>query len=93
MSGGHFDYKQYEFQIIADEIDQLIWNNEKKNEWGYARNYSKKTLSKFEEAKKTVLLAQEMVQRVDWLVSGDDGEGTFYKRWEENISKLNKENE
>ena len=28
MSGGHFDYKQYEIENIADEIEQIILNND-----------------------------------------------------------------
>jgi len=27
MSGGHFEYKQYEMSRIADEIETLIQNN------------------------------------------------------------------
>jgi hypothetical protein len=28
MSGGHFDYKQWEIQNIADEVEQLILTND-----------------------------------------------------------------
>jgi hypothetical protein len=36
MSGGHFQYKQYEFGQIADEIEQIILDNdsEEVNEYG-----------------------------------------------------------
>ena len=28
MSGGHFNYKQYEIGYIADEVEQLIITND-----------------------------------------------------------------
>jgi hypothetical protein len=36
MSGGHFQYKQWEIGNIADEVEQLILTNdsEEKDEWG-----------------------------------------------------------
>ena len=36
MSGGHFNYTQYQLTQIADDIEQLIVDNdnEEKNEWG-----------------------------------------------------------
>lgn len=81
MSGGHFDGSQYKFEQIADEIDSLIAKNNIKDEWGYSYDYPGDILEKFKEAAHTCRLAAEMVQRVDWLVSGDDGEDSFRKRW------------
>lgn len=85
MSGGAFDYKQYNLEYIADEIDKLIETNDKKDEYGYSRSYSPQTLEKFKEAARTLRLAGKMAHRIDWLVSGDDGEESFHKRWEEEI--------
>jgi hypothetical protein len=33
MSGGHFDYNQYVMHQIADDIEQLIHNNNVPDEW------------------------------------------------------------
>lgn len=36
MSGGHFNYDQYRIGQMADEVEQLILNNDnpETNEWG-----------------------------------------------------------
>lgn len=87
MSGGHFDYQQYRINDIATMIDELIASNDDKslNDFGYERGlgYSAETISKFKEASDTLKRAANMAQRIDWLVSGDDGEDSFHRRWEE----------
>ena len=85
MSGGHFDYQQYRIEDIARDIEELIGSNDddSKDEFGdtRGRNYPPEIIEKFKEAAHTLRQAAEMAQRVDWLVSGDDGEGSFLKRW------------
>lgn len=88
MSGGHFDYKQYELGYIADDIEQMILNNDVKNEYGYAHNYSNATLKQFKKAVKLIRQAQVYAQRVDWLVSGDDGEDCFHRRLAEDLKAI-----
>lgn len=83
MSGGHFDYNQYKLHQIADEIDEIIYKNDVENEWGYKYNYSEETLNKFRYVSSQLKELSAMVQRIDWLVSGDDGEDDFHKRWKE----------
>jgi hypothetical protein len=84
MSGGHFDYIQYRLHGVVDQIQELIDNNNVEDEWGYATNYSEETLDKFREAIKVVDKARNMIHRIDYLVSGDDGEDTFNERWSVN---------
>jgi len=81
MSGGYFDHNQYYLQDIADQIERLIETNEKKDEYGYARNFSKETLELFHTAKQYLIASTIMVKRIDWLVSGDDDEKSFQERW------------
>lgn len=83
MSGGFFDYKQYGMSDDVLEIQKLIDENNVPDDYGYARNYSNDTIAKFQEAKETLDKAAKMLQRIDWLVSGDDGEDSFHKRWDE----------
>ena len=83
MSGGHFDYQQFRLDQIADQIDQLIISNDDKDAWGFSRNYSVETINKFKETVFNLRKTAKQIQRIDWLVSGDDGEGTFHMRWEE----------
>ena len=92
MSGGHFQYKQWEIGNIADEVEQLILTNdsEEKDEWGDRKGYhfSPETIEEFKKG--LVLLRQAYVyaQRIDWLVSGDDGEDSFHNRLKFELEKL-----
>jgi len=92
MSGGHFEYKQWEISNISDEVEQLILTNdsEEKDEWGYRKgyHYTPETIEEFKKG--LVLLRQAYVyaQRIDWLVSGDDGEDSFHRRLKFELKKL-----
>lgn len=92
MSGGHFAYQQYQMQIIAEEIEQLIENNDcnDKNQWGdvIGNHYSRETMREFDKAVELLKQAYVYVQRIDWLVSGDDGEDSFHSRLKSELSKL-----
>jgi hypothetical protein len=97
MSGGHFDYKQFEITRIADEIEQLIEINGKKRvgkleswEEPYHYEYTPEIIQKFKEAVLSLRIAQVYAQRVDWLVSGDDGEESFMTRLTEDLKKIEK---
>ena len=84
MSGGHFNYKQHHLLEISEDIESAIFNNDstEKNEWGdnIGNRYSPETISAFEKAVKALKLAYVYAQRIDWLLSGDDGEDSFHKR-------------
>ena len=92
MSGGHFQYKQWEISNIADEVEQLILTNdsEEKDEWGDRKgyHYTPETIEEFKKG--LVLLKQAYVyaQRIDWLISGDDGEDSFHSRLKFELEKL-----
>jgi hypothetical protein len=91
MSGGHFEYQQYRIEDIARGIEELVESNddESLNEWGdrRGRGYSAETIEKFKIAVDTLRRAAIMAQRVDWLVSGDDGEDSFHRRWAEELEE------
>lgn len=76
MSGGHFDYLQFRIEDIARQIDELCLGGD-----GHSQN----VIEKFKEAAHTLRQSADMAQRVDWLVSGDDGEETFFSRWNEEV--------
>jgi hypothetical protein len=94
MSGGHFNYKQYELGQIADEIEQLILDNDSKevNEYGDTKGYgySPQTIEAFKYARIALLHALAYVQRIDWLVSGDDGEDSFHSRLDADFEALDR---
>ncbi len=92
MSGGHFDYNQYRIAYIADEIEQLVRNNdnERLDEWNQriGRGYDHNTITEFKKAIRILRIAEAYAQRIDWLVSGDDGEDTFLERLREDLHKI-----
>jgi hypothetical protein len=94
MSGGHFDYQQYRIEDIARSIEELIERNEDESldEWGCRLGHGcrAETIEKFKLAVHTLRKAAIMAQRVDWLVSGDDGEDSFHRRWDEELNVTEK---
>ena len=73
MSGGQFDYIQYRFEDVAESIERILVADE--------GEYEPAIVSRFQLAADTARLAGKMIQRVDWLVSDDDGPGSFLDRW------------
>ena len=92
MSGGHFSYKQHHLLEITEDIDSAIFNNnsKEKNEWGdnIGNRYNAETINEFETARKVLKLAYVYAQRIDWLLSGDDGEDSFHKRLQAQLKEL-----
>lgn len=94
MSGGHFDYDQYKIGYIADSIEQIIIKNGEKRErresWEseYYYNYPPEVIEKFKEGLRALRIAQIYAQRIDWLVSGDDGEESFLRRLHGDLRSL-----
>jgi hypothetical protein len=90
MSGGHFGYKQYVLEDIADQIDELIESNNSKelDSWGYeiGAGYPCEIIEKFKTTRNLLKLTSKMVHRIDWLVSGDDGRDSFIERWNKDIN-------
>jgi hypothetical protein len=92
MSGGHFQYNQWEIGNIADEVEQLIITNdsEELDRWGDRKgcHFNPETIEEFKKG--LILLRQAYVyaQRIDWLVSGDDGEDSFHSRLKNDLEKL-----
>ena len=92
MSGGHFQYEQYKISLIAEEIETLIENNESTelDQWGNKKGafYTPETIQEFKNALIIMKKAYIYAQRIDWLVSGDDGEDSFHRRLAEDISQI-----
>lgn len=106
MSGGRFDYLQYRFSEISDYIERELERQGKEkhsNElWGSKEHYeqypneklydtySEDIQEKFREGIKAIKIAQIYAQRIDWYLSGDDGDESFLKRLAEDLEKLDK---
>jgi hypothetical protein len=85
MSGGHFGYEQYKIGQIADEVLQLIVSNDE-HPW---RHFSDATIEEFKRGLALLKVAQIYAQRIDYLVSGDDGEESFHARLKAELGELN----
>lgn len=78
MSGGHFDYAQYHIDNIANSIEQELTSDE----------HSLETKREMQTAILTLRVAHVYTQRIDWLLSGDDGEATFHERLKNDLTKI-----
>ena len=119
MSGGHFDYYQWQINDIANSIEDYIYghsldeedvecyikdhwleNEEKeyiiknKHTMPNLYKYNKETIKEFKKGLAILKKAYIYAQRIDWLLSDDDGEESFHKRLKEELDNLkNKKNE
>ena len=107
MSGGHWEYIQYRFTDISEDIEELIKNNgkEKTNEelkdcgWRdpdwyekypedkFHPKYLDEVIKEFGNGVKAIKKAQIYLQRIDWLLSGDDGEESFLTRLKQELNE------
>ena len=75
-----------------EEIKDEGWRDdswyEKYPEDKFHYQYPDEVIEKMKEAVKSLKIAQEYAQRVDWLLSGDDGEESFLSRLDENLKKI-----
>ena len=84
MCGGHFDYKQYEISYITEEIERVLSNESENGEY----ELTPKVVEEFKKAIKILKMASVYTQRIDWLLSGDDSEKTFFQRLEEELKEI-----
>ena len=89
MSGGYFNHQQHRITDIVEEIEELIENNDRTdlNEWGdpVGYQYGPETVEKFKYAVELLKRAAIAAHRIDYLVSGDDGEESFHERWDKEM--------
>jgi hypothetical protein len=87
MSGGRFDGLQFRFGGIVEDIRTVIVNNDstEKDELGYnrGRRFPPEIIDRLAATADVVERAAKMVTRVDWLLSDDDGNESFLRRWAE----------
>lgn len=102
MSGGFFEYKQYHINEIANSIEEELNKQSKMKEDLYFdrsyydqypeekfyETYPEIVQEKMMEAIKQLRIASIYAQRVDWFLSGDDGEESFISRLEEELKDI-----
>jgi hypothetical protein len=99
MSGGHFDYSQYRIIAITESIESELENQGKDcelDQWErqyypngkFHETYSEEIQQHFKDAIYALKKAYIYAQRIDWYMSGDDGDESFLKRLKEELAKL-----
>lgn len=102
MSGGKFDYDQYKIRIIWEEIQNELdkQGQEKQVAHWEKEYYDKYPEARFEEVYredvqqilkdgiKALKKAEIYAQRIDWYLSGDDGEDSLVSRLKSDLDKL-----
>jgi hypothetical protein len=54
----------------------------------YHHKYPDEVIEKFKEGLKILRQAEVYAHRIDWLISGDDGEDSFLERLKQDLKKL-----
>jgi hypothetical protein len=85
MSGGTFDYVQYRLGQLADELECYARSGKY---WENGDAIPDDIVADIRTAMSLVERAQVYVQRLDWLIAGDDGEESYRKRLAEDLAKL-----
>lgn len=80
MSGGSLDYFYFNFDNPLTRITKEV-------KWGKNR-WTPETLMEFQKGIKFLNIARIYLRRIEWLLSGDDGEDSFHERLKEEISAL-----
>lgn len=99
MSGGKFNYDQYKIKEIADDIQELLDRQGKEipdDGWCYSydglyETYPEEVQEAMKKGVEMLRVAHIYAQRIDWFLSGDDGEESFRKRLREDLMKLSQE--
>jgi hypothetical protein len=99
MSGGHFNYDQRRIDPIADDIQREIDDSgralteEEKRDYYWDEKpthhyeYPEEVIAEFKKGVEYLRLASIYAQRIDWLLSGDDGEESFLERLKEELNE------
>ena len=103
MSGGAFDYKQHHIRDIHESIQCELnkQGKEKVLEFWMDKDYYEKYPNEkfnpiyrediqkiFKEGVEALKRAEIYAQRIDWYLSGDDGEESLISRLKEDLDKL-----
>lgn len=93
MSGGMFEYKQYHINDIVDVIEKEIkdeqFHDALNMEFNGDEIMKQKIVEEFNKGLYYLKMASIYAQRIDWVLSGDDGFKTFLNRINEDIKEHN----
>ena len=75
-----YDVEYDEYQPEYDEYGCKVYP--------YYPDYTEETINEFKKGVEILKKARIYAQRIDWLISGDDGEESFHERLKEELEKL-----
>ena len=85
MSGGAFDYQDRRLDDIADTLRTKIAKCRKGHEYyDFPERFLNEMISTYRKTKELRVL----LQRMDWVLSGDDGVETYFQRLNEDLNEL-----
>ena len=88
MSGGHFDYQQYRIGDIAEKLRIEIARCRTKQEYAtYSNEFLVEMISAYHAAKELEII----VHRIDWVISADDSEETYFERIKEDMAEIERD--
>jgi hypothetical protein len=82
MSGGHFGncgYDYYKVYQFADELEEEVCNNYKKNEYEHAYEYPEEVCKYLMEQVPKMRKMATLMRHIDYLYSGDHGSDSFMR--------------
>lgn len=85
---------------VEDYLKERDWLTEEEKSWVREHkrtlpnidDYDEETITLMKEGIRKLKEAEIYAQRIDWLLSGDDGEDTFKKRLKEDLENLKQKN-
>ena len=80
MSGGHFnnsEYIYYRVHQFADELENDVINNQRKDEWGYCPDFSPEVIEILKKQIPQINRIARIMKAIDYLYSSDYGEESF----------------
>ena len=87
MSGGHFEYNCFSISQFADDLQHEIDINDSDEDDGYGGTigpqYSDYTIERLVKARKIISFAGKLAREIEWLYSGDHGEESFRRLFDE----------
>ena len=86
------DMNYFKNYLLDDEEKEYVIKN--KHTLPNSYKYSKETIKEFKKGLAILKKAYVYAQRIDWLLSADDGEESFHRKLKEDLDNLkNKKNE
>jgi siroheme synthase (precorrin-2 oxidase/ferrochelatase) len=89
MSGGYFECSNYIFNRVAEQIEQVVETGH--DEDCYEYTFGDDTREQMRQAVWALKLAAIYMNRVDYLLSGDDSEESFHQRLRKELRELDAE--